>query len=925
MENNELEYIVSLSGNIAGLPYACLLGTNGAFVQGNVDGALRDFLQNSLITLLSQHINEGGVVEVNEVDKHPIFAPHLPPGSNLKYIAAVPLRGEYSITLGFLILMGNSPHSLSQVQQESLAMLTQMALTRLNAPVKPGSSGIKRLLEKKFARLSYYYKAFLNATDYAVIFTDTAGIIKVFNQGAERMLGCTTEEVTDVYYFPVFHEAAELSARDINITGGFGAYATRMMQLTGQEIEWRMFRGDNSAFYSQLSFKPITNEQKETIGYLIIIQDISQRKQMEQDLRMSEEKHRVFFENSQAIMFTHSPGGEILSVNEVGAKMIGYEPRQLIGKNINDFIPLALRRHVNEYLLTINHKGSATGLAKINLDSDKHRTLYYRNVKVGAPGFEYIICNAIDVSARMELERNLTRAKLFAEKTSQAKDQFMANMSHEIRTPMNAIIGFNELLAQTSLSEEQRENVEAIKLAGENLMGIVNDILDFSKIESGKLALENIPFDLAAVVRNIGNIFRLKAAQKGIDLKLTLPATLPAMLMGDGLRINQVLLNLVSNAIKFTESGRVELELALLTNDNDSQLCHVRFSVKDTGIGISEEQAGAIFERFTQASSETTRKYGGTGLGLSISRNLVEMMGGTLQVKSREGLGAEFWFELAFEVSQQQKSEKEGQEKRNGSSTGKKLKILLAEDNELNRKLARRVLEGFGFEARVAEDGQAAVEALKREDFDLVLMDLQMPVMDGYQATRLIRQTLKLNLPIMAMTAHSLPGEKEKCLEAGMNDYITKPFKSGDLLYKINKHAVGIATENTAMDHASQPLIPQQEPSLERLRELSGGNVEFEMEIINLFIRNTPLEITAGYEALKNKDLGKLKKTGHKLKSSALTFNLSELASALARLEYNTTDFEMAGHQWKAVEYGINQAIEKLGALTQNTVGKSNK
>jgi signal transduction histidine kinase/CheY-like chemotaxis protein len=391
----------------------------------------------------------------------------------------------------------------------------------------------------------------------------------------------------------------------------------------------------------------------------------------------------------------------------------------------------------------------------------------------------------------MDTEEKLKEEKKKAESSEKVKQLFLANMSHEIRTPMNAILGFTRLLQDSSIDEEQRKYIEIILQSGDNLLVIINDILDFSKIEAGKVVFEVMPFHLVDSINSIIDLQSAKAGQKNIKLTSHIDENLPVMVQGDAVRLNQIMLNLISNAIKFTEQGEVNISVtAIKQTDNDVV---IGFAVKDTGIGIPIEKQEKIFEIFEQATTSTVRKFGGTGLGLSIVKQLVELQGGKITVKSQPGEGSEFSFRLRFlkqsaedtltglpspVIAKPAELTKEGAGKR----------ILVAEDNPINSLLVIKVLKRQGYETDVAENGKIALEKHLSNKYDMILMDLQMPEMDGYEATMKIRrsETDNNNIPIIAMTAHTIKGEYERCMEIGMNNFISKPFRPDDLYEKID-------------------------------------------------------------------------------------------------------------------------------------------
>ncbi len=396
------------------------------------------------------------------------------------------------------------------------------------------------------------------------------------------------------------------------------------------------------------------------------------------------------------------------------------------------------------------------------------------------------------VNAKNQAEQ----AKEHAEFLAAAKQQFLANMSHEIRTPMNGVKGMAELLEQAELNGTERKYLEIIKASADNLIVIINDILDYTKIESGNLVLEETVIHLPRILDTIVAGHREQAEKKGLRVSVEIAPEVPETFLGDSVRLSQVLINLFSNAVKFTIEGSIVVKCLMLEETEDDLL--LRFSVRDTGIGIPRDKFGVIFDVFTQASNNTTRKFGGTGLGLSISKQLVELQGGNMYLDSELGKGSVFSFELRFKKNKELQITKPKEEKEelalappaaNGKSEGK---VLLAEDNEVNQLLVQTLLSQWGYEVEVAENGSRALELLKQKPYNLILMDVHMPELDGYETTRAIRQDLKppkSNIPIIAMTASALKGEAERCLEVGMDDYISKPFDRNLLYEKLARYS----------------------------------------------------------------------------------------------------------------------------------------
>jgi len=397
------------------------------------------------------------------------------------------------------------------------------------------------------------------------------------------------------------------------------------------------------------------------------------------------------------------------------------------------------------------------------------------------------ICNiAGAIYGNILHQKELEKAKQEADASNIAKSHFLANMSHEMRTPLNAINGLIKMLDQTPLSSKQEKLMTGIRSSNEGLLEIITDILDFSKIEAGQLKLEESTFLIEEQVLKTINALEFKATESNNELTYEIDEAVKVPLWGDGTKLRQVLLNLLNNAVKFTESGKITLTCKRISSDATSS--SILFRVKDTGIGIAKENFPKLFRSFQQEDSSTTRKYGGTGLGLAISKQLVEMMGGTLQVKSVKGQGSEFYFTIRFNLAKEETTPFSVEETAIHTGSIKGARVLLVEDNEFNKLVANSILEQYQAKVTMAGNGKEAIDILENHPYDIVLMDLQMPVMGGIEATKKIRNGMNLKIPVLALTANVIAGVPEKCFAAGMNDYISKPFEPETLIKKISNN-----------------------------------------------------------------------------------------------------------------------------------------
>lgn len=497
----------------------------------------------------------------------------------------------------------------------------------------------------------------------------------------------------------------------------------------------------------------------------------------------------------------------------------------------------------------------------------------------------------LQIKSQIEVAK---KEKEVAERTARLKQQFMANMSHEIRTPMNAITGITRLLLDKEPKPEQIKYLNVIKQASDNLLVIINDILDLSKIEAGKIIIEHIDFSLREVIQSIYEVMVLKAEQKNLEFKVVVEDGLPDKLIGDPTRLNQILINLIGNAIKFTDTGYIFLGCKAIKIE--TQQAELEFTVSDTGIGISQDYVGRIFESFTQAGTDTARKFGGTGLGLTISKQLVDLMNGEIGVESEPDKGTTFKVIIPLEIAREQTVQMrkslvtpEIKERLN------KLSILLVEDNEFNQLVAEDTLKGLLPQVKIAiaNNGAIAVEMLEQKDYDLILMDIQMPVMNGVEATRHIRRNMpegKRDTSIIAMTANVLQEDVQGYLDAGMDGYISKPFQTDELLLKMNsvldKNQEAEAPPPVAEIPKERPVVmPEHVTDMNFLNQFTGGSSEKKHKYIGMFLENGPRLLNTIKEALVNKDYERLKVAAHSMKPQLSYMGVKEEVSNIFLIE----------------------------------------
>lgn len=683
------------------------------------------------------------------------------------------------------------------------------------------------------------------------------------------------------------------------------------------------------------------------VNFRIRIHSVEKSFQVE----LSEQKYRSIFSNSAEGIFQSGEDGHFITVNPAMVKILGYENEQdLLKADIqNDIYKFSEERkilvkelkgkgRVENYKVTLKRKDGTDVIVRLNdrlMRDEENNTFYFEGNLQDIT--EQVTADAKRREAEIALKEEKSRADKLAQQAmdaNQIKSQFLANMSHEIRTPMNGVIGYLTLLEMGAFENqsEQKQFILSAKQSAESLLDIINDILDLSKIESGKMHLEAVNFNLSDLIDNAAGVLLTKAVEKNIVITKDIDENTPLNLIGDQTRIRQIFVNLISNAIKFTDSGHINIKISSGNTDEDSVTIHA--SVKDTGVGIQKEKLKDLFKSFSQIDDMFTRKFGGTGLGLVICKEFINMMMGEIHVESKIGSGSRFYFDLKLKIQpvltgtalpriyktyslpvagEEAKLNKEAVRRQRLTH-----KILLAEDNLINQKIALRMLNEAGYIGDSVTNGAEAVDAVTGGNFSLVLMDVQMPQVDGYQATAQIRRLdeAKNRIPIVAITAHALPGDREKCIEAGMNDYLSKPIIADELIRLVDANLGIINTGDIKVVEKEQ----KQDGLFDflHLEKISAGSPDFKKELLGAYLD----DMVKRYNNLKNwivnDDLHNLVKEAHTIKGASYSVGAIRIGEEALAVEISGKHNDMDNLRDRMIS--LEQAIDDTRSLLKDFV-----
>lgn len=808
------------------------------------------------------------------------------------------LRTYHAASTNFKTIIGGASIAL---------VFILLILLRLNRDVQ-----LRRKAQVSLRESEKRYREFIENAGMVSFTSDTNGFFTFISNQVEALTGYTANELTGKHFTFLIEQEHMQEVVDHYRQ----QYLSKVHETT---LKFPIVHKNGETKWVEQD--TILLQKNDTlIGYQSVVKDITERTLMNQRLQEMELEKKAYQARVQAILdntplaiYVKDMEGKYILVNKQFRESFNVTEEEIIGKTIYDLKhKAAIEKHIeaDNQIMEIGRPVEVEDVLRFN-DGEHHMLtikfpLFDHNNKMfGISGFMK------DISEMVRNREELINARQRAEAAEMLQEQFLANMSHEIRTPMNGIIGMTNILQKTNLDPKHREYIQIIKQSSDNLLVLINDILDLSKIKAGKISIEKIPFHLESSLSSLIAIFKLKAEEKNIRFSFLSHPAVPVAVKGDPHRLNQVLTNLLSNAMKFTNEGYVTLEVGVKEISGEDAI--ISFQVNDTGIGIEEKNINYIFESFTQASSSTTRKYGGTGLGLTITKRLIEILGGEIHISSKLGKGSTFTVNMPLSISSMDEVNQSimpGAKTVTGGLDFGGRKILIVEDNEINRIVLQNSLNQYNLEVAIATNGFEAVQYVeKNNDAALILMDLHMPVMDGFEATEIIRHNLKSAVPIVVLSASALKNEKQRSVDMGANDYLSKPFKPEELQDCLEKY-LGINPSAQAGTVAEETVGETPGYDLSNLFQVEDA------EVIKTIMRMFEKIVPESLEELKNEaikeDWESVRFIAHKLKSSLGIVQVRSILSNMSVIEISAKEKKDLDNILSLVELSIKDYYETL-------------
>jgi len=762
-----------------------------------------------------------------------------------------------------------------------------------------------------------YARSLIEASLDPLVTINTEGKITDMNEALANATGISREKLTGTDFFEYFTEPQK--AREVYqevFANGSVADSPLILRNKNGKLTDVLFNG---SVYK--------DDQGNVLGVVVVARDVTAQK-------LHSRYSNSLIEASRDPLFTINIDGKISDINDASVKITEVSRETLIGSDFSNYFTEPLK--AKEGYQQVFDKGFVTDFPLTITDGKFTDVLFNGSVYKDDRGKVLgAVVVARVITEQKRIAKELTEAKVIAELATgiaevaklkaeeaariaedsvKSKQQFLSNMSHEIRTPMNAIIGFTKVVLKTELTSKQREYLSAIKMSGDALIVLINDILDLAKVDAGKMTFEQTPFRMSASISAMLHLFEIKIQEKNLQLIKIYDDQIPEVLLGDPVRLHQIILNLVSNAVKFTTIGRITVSISLKSEDDD--IAAIEFSIADTGMGIPENKLDSIFENFQQASSSTSRIYGGTGLGLAIVKQLVESQGGSITVRSKVDEGSKFIFTLNFKKTNADAAS--DVVLLEADNQIKNVKVLVVEDIALNQLLMKTLLDDFGFDQDFASNGKIAIEKLQNNNYDIILMDLQMPEMNGFEATEYIRNTLNSDIPIIALTADVTTVDIVKCKAVGMNDYISKPVDE-NLLYSKMMHFIKMK-QDKVLDTQTEKIIDAdivvKVTNLAYLNQRTKSNPDLMLQMIALYLEQTPPLILTMKESFQNKDWDSLYSAIHKLIPSFSIMGINKDFENIANRVQEYAGTKMHSQEMKdnllKIENVCNQACVEL-------------